>query len=160
MKLLILFFSIFLNIPVFSQQVKADFHANYWAGGVCCSQGMDIGLTIRIKGSSKNCFDELQLTDSNGIIYTLKDSEFKYTNYGDTLQFYAIGFGYSSHSYGNEYDALTSQVNYHGPESLKDFRWNLGNANDEQALKIVLLRDRKRIDCDQLNISEDYTAYP
>lgn len=158
MKQLVLFFFLSWSAAVFSQHVKADFHANYWAGGVCCSQGVNVGLTITVKGSSKNCFDELQLTSFDGTVFTLKDSEFKYTNYGDTLQVYSIGFGYSNH--GTEYDERSTQMSYYGPESLKDFRWNMGNGNNEKALKLLLMRDRKRVECDQLNIREDYTAYP
>lgn len=157
-QLVILLFSV-VSISVNAQQISADFYANYWAGGVCCSQGTDMVLSISVDGNIQNYFDEVQLITENGSIYTLKETDFEHLNSGDTLQVYRVRFGYSSNG-REEYTTEVEKIHFNGPESLREFRWYLGSEDNTNALKINVLRDRKTIPCEKLKIREDYTAYP
>lgn len=105
---------LFVSANGFSQDTLAHVTIHTWAGGVCCSSGTDITITLSGQLAQMD-FDSLVYVSSNGQNILLYSNDFHAAN-TTTKPICSLTFGWSSARYiTNEYPETSA---YYGlPES-------------------------------------------
>ncbi len=150
MKAIWILFLLVFNLDSFSQDTLAHVTIHTWAGGVCCSSGTDITITLSGQLAQMN-FDSLVYVSSNGQNVLLYSNDFQAIN---TLKkpICTLTYGWSSMRYiTNEYPDRST---YYGlPESR--FR----NTNGELP-ELRVYRNNQVIKKGKVNEQFTMTAYP
>lgn len=150
MKTICTIFLLAFNLNGFSQDTLANVVIHTWAGGVCCSNGTDITITLSDKVTPLD-FDSLVYISSGGDNVLLYANDFHAVN-TPVKQTCVLTYGWSSMRYGNnEYQEKST---YYGlPESR--FRFS-----GPQVPKLLVYSNKRVIKEGKVSEQFTMTAYP
>lgn len=150
MKTMCILFLLVFSPHVFSQDTLANVLIHSWAGGVCCSSGTDVTITIPDELSRLD-FDSLVYISSSGQQVSIYSTDF-HSAKTPKKDFCTFVYGWSSKNYGyNEHLETTS---YYGlPESR--FRITVAAAS-----KLQVYSDNRIIKEGKVAEQFTMTAYP
>ena len=132
-------------------QPVAKIVRNRWAGGICCSSGVEYGVSLELPKEGFTCFDSLEI-DFEGIKYSFAEDQLTRYNRIDSIPYYLVGFGYrDSHI---RYDSQKSDSQYYGVsnEQIRTISPALP--------RFILIRNGKREFIEHVKVEETITAYP
>lgn len=133
------------------RNIKARINSHFWAGGVCCSNGHDISITIFLDQKFNKCFDSA-LVEVDGIRVMVAERSFTKTILNDSIVQLDFKFGWSNNSHSDPHDSLTP--NYYGIE-LRDVVF-IG----ELSSRITLISNHNTVIISDLESTRSMTAYP
>lgn len=150
MKTICIIFLLAFSLNSFSQDTLANVVIHTWAGGVCCSSGTDISITLSDQLAHAD-FDSLVYVSSNGQNVLLYSNDFHAVN-AVRKPICALTFGWSSTRYGtNEYP--DTSTHYGLPESR--FRNTIGELPE-----LRVYRNSQVIKKGKVSEQFTMTAYP
>ena len=150
MKTICTIFLLVFGLNGFSQDTLANVVIHTWAGGVCCSNGTDVTISLSDKVLALD-FDSLVYVSSSGDNVLLYATDFHTVN-TPVKRICTLTYGWSSMRYGNnEYRGTTS---YYGlPESR--FRFS-----GPQVPKLLVYSNTQVIKEGKVGEQFTMTAYP
>jgi len=132
-------------------QPVAKIIRNRWAGGICCSSGVEYGVSLELPKEGFTCFDSLEI-DFEGIKYSFSDDQLTRYNRIDSIPYYLVGFGYRN-SYSGNY-SQKSECQYYGVSNEQI------SVIEQAPSQFILIRNGKRELIEHVKIEETITAYP
>lgn len=150
MKTIWILFLLLVSQNGFSQDSLANVVIHTWAGGVCCSSGTDISITLSDE-VTKLDFDSLLYISSSGQNVLLYSNDFHVAN-TSKKSVCTLKYGWSSIRYGNnEYPGTWT---YYG---LPESRFRNG---DQEKPKLVVYSNNRIIKEGKVAEQFTMTAYP
>ncbi|MBI3238795.1 MAG: hypothetical protein HYZ43_08165 [Flavobacteriia bacterium] len=146
--LLMVFALLFLSLQA---QPVAKIVLNRWAGGICCSSGVEYGVSLELPKEGFTCFDSLEI-DFEGIKYSFSDDQLTRYNRTDSIPYYLVGFGYRDSN--TRYDSQKSDSQYYGISNEQI------SVIEQAPLQFILIRNGKREFIEHVKLEETITAYP